>query len=158
MKEAFTVAHPVAADRADAEARPALLAAEEALRVAQASGDAAAIAAAEEQLTAARAALAPIEAQAAEIANALGVALGDPEVVAAQQALDAAYDELETFRAGSGLDEESANHLLGPADQVRDACGELTAGLSAVGSGAPVPARSRSRLRPHLPQRPSTLA
>ncbi|MEX5234971.1 hypothetical protein [Kocuria arenosa] len=125
-------------DQADDEARPALLAAEEALRVAQASGDAEAITAAEDQLAAAQAALAPIEAQAAEIMDALGVALSAPEVVAAQQALDAAYYDLETLRSSLGLDEASANQLVGLADQVRDVCGELTAGPPAVDPGAPV--------------------
>ncbi|KUG52937.1 hypothetical protein AVL61_11985 [Kocuria rosea subsp. polaris] len=127
-------------DRADDEARPALLAAEEALRVAQASGNAAAISAAEDQLTAARAALAPIEAQAAELMDALGVALSAPEVVASQHALDAAYHELETLRSGLGLDEASAHQLVGLADQVRDLCGDLADGPPVVDAGEPVAA------------------
>ncbi|WP_424348376.1 hypothetical protein [Kocuria sp. CH-021] len=127
-------------DRADDEARPALSAAEEALRVAQASGNAAAISAAEDQLTAARAALAPIEAQAAELMDALGVALSAPEVVASQHALDAAYHELETLRSGLGLDEASALQLVGLADQVRDLCGDLADGPPVVDAGEPVAA------------------
>ncbi|MEX5298441.1 hypothetical protein RCG67_06640 [Kocuria sp. CPCC 205292] len=127
-------------DQADDEARPALLAAEEALRVAQASGNATAISSAEEQLAAARAALAPIEAQAAELMDALGAALSAPEVVASQSALDAAYQELETLRSGLGLDEASAHQLVGLADQVRDLCGDLAAGPPVVDAGEPVAA------------------
>lgn len=125
--------------RADDAARPALLAAEEALRVAQASGDEEAIAAAEEQLAAAQAQLAPIEAQADELMAALAVALGTPEVVAAQHALDAAYHELETLRASLGLDEASASRLLGLAGQARAACGDLTVGSPVTAPVSPAP-------------------